>query len=863
MLKAKLAALVNICTLNAWVVIVIALLIAVGAGYYTVRNFAINTDVNQLISHDLPWRQRELAFSDAFQSNEDRILAVVDAPTSELATTAAHALAEKLKAQPSLFSTVEELSENPFFTHNGLLFLTPDEVESGVGSLAESQPLLGVLVTDPSLRGLSQTLSFALGGIGAKRFTLDDMQRPLNMFARPIEDVMAGRQASFSWRELVNNKPPAPDDLRRFIQIRPVLDYGALEPGKKATDAIRQAARDLNFGGNYQARLRLTGPVPIQDEEFSTLQDHAGENAIGTVAIVLFILWLALKSPKIILAVAISIFVGLTITAALGLKMVGALNPISVAFAVLFVGIGVDFGIQFSVRYRAERYQVDDLFTALCNTAKKVGVPLTLAATATACGFLSFLPTDYRGVSELGQIAGVGMIIALVVSMTLLPALLKVLNPPGEKLPLGYKALAPVDHFMERYRIAIIAGTAAVVLGGLPLLYYLQFDFNPTNLNSPKSESIATYLDLRSDPATGASTIEVLAPSVAAAMEVATRVQALPEVSRVMTIDSFVPSDQQQKLEIIDRAAKAVGPTLAQGQRPAPSDEENVAALESGAEALTRVIGNQTGPGAMAAKRLADAMTQLAKSNEATRAKAQAVLVTPLEIALQGLRDSLQAEPITLQNLPADLARQWRTPDGRARVQVFPKGDPNDNEVLRQFARAVLAVEPDATGGPISILESGRTVVKAFIEAGGWALASIAILLWVVLRRLTDVLLTLIPLMVAGLVTLEACVVLGMPLNFANIIALPLLLGVGVAFKIYYIMAWRAGQTGLLQSSLTRAVIFSAMTTATAFGSLWLSSHPGTSSMGKLLALSLVCTLAAAVLFQPVLMGRPRVIAEN
>jgi uncharacterized protein len=178
--------------------------------------------------------------------------------------------------------------------------------------------------------------------------------------------------------------------------------------------------------------------------------------------------------------------------------------------------------------------------------------------------------------------------------------------------------------------------------------------------------------------------------------------------------------------------------------------------------------------------------------------------------------------------------------------------------VLRQFARAVLAVEPDATGGPISILESGHTVIRAFIEAGAWALISIAILLWITLRRFGDVLLTLVPLLVAGIVTLEACVLIGLPLNFANIIALPLLLGVGVAFKIYYIMAWRTGQTALLQSSLTRAVIFSAMTTATAFGSLWLSSHPGTSSMGKLLALSLVCTLAAAVLFQPVLMGPPR-----
>ena len=148
--------------------------------------------------------------------------------------------------------------------------------------------------------------------------------------------------------------------------------------------------------------------------------------------------------------------------------------------------------------------------------------------------------------------------------------------------------------------------------------------------------------------------------------------------------------------------------------------------------------------------------------------------------------------------------------------------------------------------------------IHAFVEAGALALLSIAILLWLVLRRLGDVLLTLIPLALAGVVTLELTVLVGLPLNFANIIALPLLLGVGVAFKIYYIMAWREGQTNLLQTSLTRAVIYSALTTATAFGSLIFSSHPGTSSMGKLLALSLVCTLAAAVLFQPILMGKPR-----
>ena len=199
----------------------------------------------------------------------------------------------------------------------------------------------------------------------------------------------------------------------------------------------------------------------------------------------------------------------------------------------------------------------------------------------------------------------------------------------------------------------------------------------------------------------------------------------------------------------------------------------------------------------------------------------------------------MQAQPVTLKTLPPELVDGWKTKDGLIRVEALPKGDPNDNDNLRKFADAVLAAEPNAIGGPVSILKSGDTVVKAFIHAGIWALLVISLLLWLALRRFTDVLLTLVPLLVAGAVTMEICVLIGLPLNFANIVALPLLLGIGVAFKIYYVMAWRSGRTNLLQTSLTRAIFFSALTTATAFGSLWLSSHPGTASMGKLLALSL------------------------
>jgi hopanoid biosynthesis associated RND transporter like protein HpnN len=600
------------------------------------------------------------------------------------------------------------------------------------------------------------------------------------------------------------------------------------------------------------------------DEEFSTLQEGAWMNTIGTVIIVLVILYLALKSKRLILAVFINLFAGLAMTAALGLIMVGALNMISVAFAVLFVGLGVDFGIQFSVKYRAERFAHQGLKDALVRAAADIGVPLTLAAAAVAAGFLSFLPTDYLGLSELGEIAGVGMIIAYLTSITLLPALITVMNPEGEPEPVGYASLAPVDEFLQRHRIGIVAGTVGIALIGLPLLYWLSFDFDPIHLRNPRTEAVSTLLDVQSDPAIGFSSVNVIAPSVAAAETVAANLQKLPEVARTMSLASFIPDDQEQKLADLRALDQAIGGSLREpGDDEPATDAENVEAITKLANRLRTTAGDTTGAGADAARRLATALDTLAKASEPVRQHTAAAFLVPLKVDLKQLSDFLQAEPVTTESLPAILKSQWVTQDGKARVQVFPKGNTNDTAVLRRFAQAVTAAYPDATGGPISILESGDTVVGAFVHAGLYALLSIAFLLWIVLRRFTDVLLTLVPLLLAGILTLELCVLVGMPLNFANIIALPLLLGVGVAFKIYYIMAWRAGQTKLLQSSLTRAVIWSALTTATAFGSLCLSSHPGTSSMGELLALSLFCTLGAAVLFQPALMGTPREIDDS
>nr|WP_249137236.1 MMPL family transporter [Bradyrhizobium tropiciagri] len=849
---------VRTCTRFALPVVILAVLLSIGAGFYTARNFSINTDINKLISPDLDWRKRDNQFEEAFD-RERLILAVVEGATPELTSSAAKALTAKLQADKKNFEAITALGSGEFFEKNGLLFLPTEEVGKVAGQLESAAPLIEIMAGDPSIRGLTGALETGLAGVKRGQVKLDNAAPPFNLISETVETVLNKGSATFSWRELTSDKPLTDSDKRAFIEIKPIIDYSALEPGKAATDAIRQAAADLKFPTEYHARVRLTGPVPIANEEYATVQDGAITNGIGTVVIVLIILWLALHSGKIIFAVFVNLFIGLALTTAVGLMMVGSLNLLSIAFAVLFVGLGVDFGIQFSVRYRSERYKNDNLTLALENAARRSAVPLSLAAMATAAGFLCFLPTDYKGISELGKIAGAGMLVAFVTSITVLPALLDLLNPPGEKEPVGYAFLAPLDHFLEKRRVPIIVGTLLVAVAGLPLLHWMKFDFNPINLRNKQAESIATFLDLRKDPNTGANAINVMTRSEADVKTIEAKLEKLPEVSRVMSLESFVPDDQPAKLKLIAQAAKTLGPALnPDSVDPAPSDQENVESLKSSVDSLRRTAGDGKGPGAVAARRLADALQKLADSTQATRDKAQDVFVAPMKIVFDQLRNTLQAQTVTLQNLPPELVQSWKTKDGLMRVEVEPKGDPNDNDNLRRFADAVLAAEPTAIGGPVSILKSGDVIVNAFIHAGILALVTISLLLWLALRRVVDVLMTLVPLLVAGIVTLEICVLIGLPLNFANIVALPLLLGVGVAFKIYYVTAWRQGRTNLLQSSLTRAIFFSALTTATAFGSLWLSSHPGTASMGKLLALSLVTTLAAVLLFQPALMGKPR-----
>ncbi|HUO23242.1 MAG TPA: MMPL family transporter [Caulobacteraceae bacterium] len=856
---SKLGQVVAFSLRHARLTVFVGVIAAVTAGWYATGHFNMTTDTEQLISAKLLWRQNGIAFSKAFPDQGDVTAVVIDGQTPELAERAAQTLADKLAQRKDYVLSVSRPDGGPFWNREGLLLLPLDQVQGTLNQLIAAQPFLGPLAADPSLRGVDQALQTMAMGVQQGSAKAADIDKPVKGLTAAMQSAAAGQPTYFSWQALFSGAGPQ-SAARKFVLVRPKMDYSALEPGAAASEAIRQTAAAAGLDPAHGVRVRLTGSVPLSDEEFASLADRAEPMLIAMLAAVLVMLWLATRSVLVTGAIMGTTLLGLVITAGLGLLMVGRFNLISVAFIPLFVGLGVDFGIQVAVKYRADTLILPTRDEALIAAGTEVGVPLALAAAAIAVGFFAFMPTTYVGVSELGLIAGAGMVVAFVLAVTVLPALLHLLNPPVDGARAGFERLGKLDAAMHSHRKQILWANGAVALVCLALMPFVRFDSNPLDLKNPKSESMSTLNDLMKDPTQSPETIDILTPSVAAADALSAKLETLPEVNYALTLSTFLPplSEQQPKLAAIADANTLLDTTINPfGVAPPPSDAELAASLAQTATALRSAAGADRSAAAQDMLTLASALQALATGPAAHRAAADAAVSQPLDVLLGQLRQTLQAQPITLQSLPSDVLHSWVAPDGRSRVEVFPRGGDLNDAQIRKFAKAVSAVAPNASGGPVSIVQAGDTIVSAFQEAGVLSLIAITILLFLVLRRVQDVLYTIAPVIFTGLLTLGATVVLREPINFANIIALPLLFGIGVAFQIYQVMAWRAGKTGFLTSSLARAVLFSGLTTGIAFGALIISSHPGTASMGRLLLISLAFTLATVLFFGPALMGPP------
>ncbi len=846
---------------RAWAVLAGVVALSAALLTFTVMTLSINTDTSDMLSRELPFRQTYEEYKAAFPYFYNSLVIVVDGENPDKAEDAALALEARLRQNPEIFKTVFYPAGHPFFRGNGLLYLDTDELEELEDRLVEAQPLLASLARDPSIRGLFDLLGLAADQIAKGETATGGLDLAFERVAEVVESHAAGGAKTLSWRTLMRGGEPDAADNRQIIVTQPAVDRGSLGHASRAMRAVRAYAAELGLDEAHGVRVRLTGSAALKTEELKSVSTGAGLAGIIALVLVSALLGFGLRSLRLVVSVLFTLVIGLIGTAGFAALAVGSLNLISVAFAVLFIGLGVDFGIHFSLRYKEEFAHRKDHAEAFRAAATGVGGALALAAAAAAIAFFSFLPTAYQGVSELGLISGVGMFIALFANLTILPAMLTVLpfHPSGR---FTHRPLFTIsaERYLRRHGRGITVGALALAVAAVALLPQARFDYKPLNLQDAGTESVQTVRDLMLNSRSSPYTISILADDLDKAVALAAKIAELDFVDRTITLRDFVPRDQDEKLEIIDDMARFLTPVIELDEvEPPPDADARRATVEDFRTRLGALIeSGRAGALEAPARKLHDALAGLTAAQAGAPdalARLEQALVGSLPRRLDTLRVSLAAEPVEIGDLPEELRRRQTAADGRSRIEVHPVEDLVENVALRRFVGDVRELAPNATDTPVILLEAGDAVVFAFIKATAIALVLIVLLLAVLLRRPWHVLLVLAPLVLAGCFTVATAVLLDLPFNFANIIVIPLLMGLGVANGIHIVTrASREHSATLLRTSTPRAIMFSALTTIGSFGSLSISSHRGTASMGELLTIALAFTLVCSLVVLPALM---------
>ncbi|MBE1237735.1 MMPL family transporter [Phaeovibrio sulfidiphilus] len=836
---------------------------------YAVHSFSIRTDTESMLSSDLPFQKNQARFTSFFPDMGDELVVVIDAADAGLAEQASHILVSSLSQQKSVIVSAVDFEDLPYFRKNGLLYLSTKELGSLSDDLARAQPFLSVLAADPSLHGLEKLLDLIYGQTEHDTSEFDAVLPGILGNMTTVTGAVAANgehsRRQMPWSHIFQGSgSEGLSETRRLILVRPVLDHTGFEPAGQAIEAVNRIARDAGLIHENGVDFCLTGaPVLDQDELESVKSGMLWPSLISFLSVTLLLV-AGMRSGWLIVGMLSALLSGLAITAGFAFVSVGTLNLISVTFAVLFIGLSVDFGLHYGLRYRENRIKAMDNAEALESAARTVGTPLVLSALSAMIAFFSFLPTQYIGLAQLGLISGVGMAAALLLNLTCLPAVLTLFPPtfgaPSEQPGrLARLKLALENYPVRRPRVVAALALVLAVASGSACLF-LRFDTDPLSLKDPNTESMVCLAKVFADPRINPYQINVLAEGRDQAVERTRALEALPEVGGVVNLMRLVPEGQKEKLSMIEDLSFVMGPGF---MSPVP------VALDAGAlldarQAMIRQMSSialhtKNQDLAAAARTFSDALGAFPPSPDALSVLDER-LFDSLSTQIARIRDMLEVSaPVTVQDIPPELASRYLAADGQTyRLEVHPSADVRGGgAALNQFANAVARVAPnDSSGDPMVITEAGRTVIGAFILAASITLVLVVGLVLMVFQTVREVILVFVPVILAGLLTMATAVLIGMPLNLANVIVLPLLVGLGVAGAIHVLGRARLTPEDLasvIGSSTPRAVTYSALTTIASFGSLAISTHLGTRSMGILLTLALVYALFCNLWILPAL----------
>ncbi len=828
----------------------------------------VDTDPSRMIDPDLSFRQDYRRLISAFPGLDNNFVVIVEADRPQDVRAAALAVRTSLHARPDLFSHVFAPELSPMFETYGPLWMPLDEVRRMSTRLRQAAPMLRILAREPDMKGLS-------GLVAAMRQAAAAGRAPpmlAGFFDRLSDTVIAavqGKVRIFDWFALGGAGPDAaPRATRQFIVVKPKLDFTALDPAAAAMAEARRIITDPENTSAGRARIWLTGEAAMNAEEFDTLTTGAGLAAAASFVFVSLVIFLGLPARRLLLPALALVVIGMALNAGFATLAVGSLNMISVAFAVLFIGLGVDYAVHYLLRWAEEAKGQGAGAGALsgqgralpaARAAAFVGPALVLAALTTILSFLSFVPTPFVGMAQLGIIAAGGIAIALAATLTLLPAILRRLP-----LPARWREAPTHPRRPHRLRRPLRMGATLLVLAlaaaCVALLPKVRFDGDPVNLKDPSSPAVIAFNRLLQDDPGIVYALSALRPGEEAAVALGRRLSALEEVGKVRTLRDFLPRDQQAKLAVL-HGLRGVIPEQVRMQGRAGDTKGRLRALSAMTRDLLAISGLDAAPLELrkAAHRLRRAI-ELFLAERGGEERAVALLERALFIRLPDLVARLsalvRAQPVTVDTMDPDLRRWYVSDDGLWRLEISPAGALDTEAAMRRFAAAVRAVAPHATGAPVEIIGASDVVSSAMLTATLIALGIVSVLTLAALRSFFGMLMVLAPIVLAALLLAGYTVVFDAPFNFANVIVIPLLLGLGVDSAIHYVHRAREAASGaaVSETSTPRAIVISALTTMGSFGTLWLTPHRGMSSMGELLSIAIALTLLTTLVVLPQLM---------
>ncbi|MBX3444744.1 MAG: MMPL family transporter [Planctomyces sp.] len=858
--------------LTVWLVFISAAV----CGLFAWKTLGVKTSRNDLIDPRAVYQQRWNRYADAFDDVTEDLVVVVEGRNRAAIIRAIDDLGPRLERESEYFRNVLYRIDLSRLAEKGLQFLSDDELRQLSIRLRRARVLSTMMPGAAQLRQreLAESQEAAISGLadqveqllGAWRnwsrlpadqqSQLTEQTRMLvHQLAQPGAEESSPTAASadraatieeLKVRYLFND-----DESMGFIQAQPVVEPGQLQGATRSVERMRRLVSAIQKR-HPDTRLGLTGVPVLEHDEMKQSQAEMAEASVLSfvgVSVVLFAGFRRLRHP---LLGMLMLLVGTAWSFAAASVAVGHLNILSIAFAAMLFGLGNDFAIVYLSHYASQRERGMGLYEAVIDASRSVGPGITTAAFTAAAAFFAAVLTDFAGIAELGLIAGWGILLCNLLTFIFIPPALVVWDqswrPPPPQTPESRFA-APRLAFGGVTLAAFVVLLAVIGQHAVDVRY----DTNLLNMQAEGTESLKVQQRIE-EHAEGSLLYAVsLADSPEEALELKRRFEELPTVQRVEDLASMLPPPPSpRRTEVISFISNSLA-ALSQMQSETPDPSrigESLDQLLAELEASTGIGLDDT---ALALDDFLDRLSAapLARQIQMLTPSASAI---PPEFAT--LANGKADEPVTLDDFPEAFTSRFVSRDNQWLLKVYPKEAVWDGQPLKQFVEDLRTVDPEVTGTPLQNYEASNSIWNSYLEAGGYALIAVIILLWWDFRTLHEVLLALSPAACGLLATLGVLGWFDLPLNPANMIMLPLLLGLGVDGGVHVLHDYRA-QTGRyrISGSTARGIILAAATSIVGFGSLMVASHRGLFSLGFVLAVGVTAALATSLLALPSLLG--------